>query len=404
VLAVALAGAGCSSSAKRSTTAAANDHAQIRAALRPLGIASTAIDFSRPDPSGNSGPPNSATVQVEVPAAKLPKIATAVVAANKRAGVTVASEGMRFAVLDCTAAISTARDKAIADAHKRAEGLATAAGVTLGEVTSVTEDPAQSSPVAYFSNGVGAPCGRSSVTQNTGISSAPVAALGAKPEVELNESIAVSYALPATDERTIATVGVGEASGPADAADILILPSSNIDFSSPSSHQQIDRARVLRALAPLGVAKKSVEVENPTNPSLLSAVTSTPYVRVHVTVARLHAIGTKIVAVVQSFVGSDGSSGVVFSASNCTTLLARARAAAAADAGKRLDKLALAAKVKAGPIVGVAEVASSVYFPSVDPCNPDLDSLSGTGLISQLASGSGGDGIPTLFGLDATRR
>jgi len=383
------------------STTAAHDHDKVRAALRPLGIASPAIEFSGPDPSGNSGDPNAGTTQIEVPVAKLPKIATAVVAALEKAGVTVGGKGLRFAVLDCAAALSTARDKAIADAHQRAQALATAAGVKLGELTSMTEQPVQSSPLAYLAGNGQSPCGRASVADTSDIANLSLAALGAKPEVELTESISVSYALAATADRTIAAIGNGEVSGPADAADIVILPSPNIDLSGPAPATKIDSARVLRLLAPLGVAKKDVEVENPNTLSVLQEVSSSSYVRVHVTVERLHAVGAKIVNAVQSVAGAGSSSGVIFSASNCSTLLARARAAAAVDAGKRLDKLALAAHVKTGDIVGVAEVGANVYFPDVDPCHPDLDSLSGNGVLSALASGSSGGGIPTLTGLDA---
>jgi uncharacterized protein YggE len=390
------------------TTAAANDHDKIRAALLPLGIPSTAIAFSRPDSSGNSPDPSASTMQVEVPVAQLPKIATAVVAAIGEAGVKLTAQGLRFAVLDCTAALSTARNDAVADAHKRAQGLATAAGVTLGALTSVTEQPLQASPLSYLSSNGQSPCGRSSVAPDTTSGNVPMAALDAKPEVELTESISVSYALGATGDRTIAAVGDGEVSGPADAADIVVLPSSNTGFSSPlptlspSSSAKIDRTRVLHALMPLGLATKDVEVENPNNLSVFSGASSSSYVRVHVTVARLAAIGTKIVSAVRTVVGADAASGVIFSASNCSDLLARARAAAAADAGKRLDKLAVAAHVKAGGIVGVAEVGTNVYFPSIDPCHPDLDSVVGNGLLSALASGSSGGAIPTLSGLDAT--
>jgi len=383
------------------TIPTADDHDKVRAALRPLGIASAAVEFSRPDPNGNSGGPGTATMQIEVPVARLPKIATAVVAALKQSGVRVGAQGLRFAVSDCTAALSTARDKAISDAHERAQALATAAGVTMGQLTSMTEEPVQSSPLSYLSSSGSSPCGRSSIADISEIGNTSLAALDAKPEVDLTESVSVSYALGATADRTISAIGEGEVNGPADAADIVILSSSNFDFSSPSPGK-IDRTRVLRALAALGVPQKDVEVENPNSLSVIQAVTSSSYVRVHVTVARLHAVGAQIVSAVQSVVGSCSSSGVIFSATNCKTLLARARAAAAADAGKRLDRLALAAHEKSCAVVGVADYGINLYLPQLDPCHPDLDSLPGNGVLSALAAGSSGTGIPTLVGLDAT--
>jgi uncharacterized protein len=387
------------------TTAATagNDHASIRAALRPLGIATAAIQFSRPDASGNSGDLQDETVQVEVPVAELPKIATAVVAAITKVGVSVATQGLRFAVADCVAALSTARDQAFADARKHAQALATAAGVTLGDVTSVSEQPVQASPLSYLTAGQ-TPCGRGSVTEVSGIEGLSLSALSAKPEVELTESVSASYALDATDARTIAAVGEGEVSGPADAADIVIAPSTDIEFPTSAASTKIDGARVLKALAPLGIAKKDVEVENPTTVSAFPPDEAASYVSVHVTAARVKTIGAKIVRAVQTVVGAGGTTGVIFSASNCEALLAQARAKAAADGGKRIDKLAAAAKVKAGPIVGVSEAATNILFsglfPSVDPCDTDLDSVEGLGLLSALQSGSG-PGVPTLAALDA---
>jgi hypothetical protein len=60
------------------TVAPAQEHDAVRAASRPLGIASDAIGFSLQDSSGINGPAGSGVVQVEVPVAKLPKIGIAV--------------------------------------------------------------------------------------------------------------------------------------------------------------------------------------------------------------------------------------------------------------------------------------------------------------------------------------
>ena len=382
------------------TAVAANDHGAVRNALRTLGIASDAIEFSVADPSGvlpNSG---NGTVQVEVPVGKLPAIATSVVTALTQVGVS-GSTGLRFGVLDCTAALSTARSKALADARTRAQGLATAAGVTLGALTAVSESSAQSSSLAYLSNGGQSQCGRSAFQNISGLSDSfqtPLAALTAKPQVELSESISVAYAL-ATAPRTMAAVGEGEATGPADAGDIFVVPQEgpSIDPTTPTS--VIDEARVVGALAPLGITNQQVEVENPASVSQIVNPGSA-YVRVHVTVAQLKSIGSKIVASVESVIGTSAASGVLFSASNCTALATRARVAAARDAGLRLDKLAATAKVHLGAIVGVSDAELSVYLPAIDPCKPDLSS-SNFSVVSQLLSG-GGSTSPSLSPIDAT--
>jgi uncharacterized protein YggE len=385
------------------TAAAADNHAAVRNALRPLGIASSAIQFAVSDPSGVLPDSGNGTVQVEVPVAKLPAIATLVVTALKQAGIS-GSAGLRFGVLDCTAAVTTARTKALIDAHTRALGLATAAGVTLGALNSVAESPTPSSPLAYVTNGGQASCGRSAFQNISGLATSfpnTLAALTAKPQVELDESISAAYALATTATRSMASVGQGEASGPADAADIFVVQEqqSIVDPTAPTPTNVIDETKVLHALALLGVAKKDVEVENPTSVSAITSP-SPSYVRVHVTMAQLQSIGTKIVATVQSVASASAASGVLFSASNCNAISARARAAAARGADQRLDKLAAAANVHLGGIVGVTETDASPYLPAVDPCKPDVSSATSS-LLSGLLSGSI-SGSPSLSTLDAT--
>lgn len=57
--------------------------------------------------------------------------------------------GISFSLADPTAATDQARQMAVADAHKRAQALASAAGVTLGAPISVTEESATQPPVYY---------------------------------------------------------------------------------------------------------------------------------------------------------------------------------------------------------------------------------------------------------------
>lgn len=57
--------------------------------------------------------------------------------------------GVSFSLADPTAATDQARQMAVADAHKRAQTLATAAGVTLGAAISITEQSATQPPVYY---------------------------------------------------------------------------------------------------------------------------------------------------------------------------------------------------------------------------------------------------------------
>jgi len=71
-----------------------------------------------------------------------------VIDAGVAAGATSVG-GISFSLADPTAATDQARQMAVADAHKRAQSMATAAGVTLGAPISVTEESATQPPVYY---------------------------------------------------------------------------------------------------------------------------------------------------------------------------------------------------------------------------------------------------------------
>jgi hypothetical protein len=118
--------------------------------------------------------------------------------------------------------------------------------------------------------------------------------------------------------------------------------------------------------------------------------------------------GTKIVDAVKGGVaGAQAVSGVLFISSACNDLVAQARARAMTDADKRLKGLALAAKVRSGPIVGLAEPRGSISpLPTPpDPCDVDLESFSAGGQIAELLSGSTGvPGAPKLEAIDADPR
>ncbi|MFI5261250.1 MAG: SIMPL domain-containing protein [Candidatus Limnocylindrales bacterium] len=62
--------------------------------------------------------------------------------------------GISFSLADPTTATNQARGMAVADAHARAQTLATAAGVTLGGPISITEESATQPPVYYSAAGV----------------------------------------------------------------------------------------------------------------------------------------------------------------------------------------------------------------------------------------------------------
>jgi uncharacterized protein YggE len=373
------------------------DHKAIRAALAPLDLADDAVEFS----ATSNGGDGTSVVQVEVPVDKLPKIAHDVVAAIGRAGVKVSGQGLRFAVRDCAAALTSARTNAVADARANAKSLADAGGVSLGTLASVSEVAQSSSALSYFTGGNN-PCGRGDIPEANATNVA-LSSLDAPARVDLTESVAASYALSAGTGRTVAATGQGESSGPADAAEIVVTPGSSVSLNGSTASNDIDVAAVVRAVRRFGVDKKDVEVENPPSLSFDGGFPQTSYVRVHVSIPQLTKSGHQIADAIQSTIGSSGvggaTVGVLFTASKCRDLLNHARAAAAKDARVRIDKLAAAEHVHAGDVTALSDATGIPYLPSLNPCELDVDDLSNVGLL--IGGSSPYAGLPQLADLDA---
>ena len=375
--------------------------ADVRTRLRALGVASSSVHFDSQPLSLGSGVPT--TVRVEVPVGRLPGLASKV--AHAITGVIGAqtTSGLRFAVSDCSGALSTARPAAMADARRHADALARAAHVHLGELRAVNEGSSNSIEGAYLSAiGGGEPCGRSSVDalfllSGYGQGSA-LLPLDAKPEVELSFSVAASYALGTPAGRTITATGTGEIEGSADRADILVSSSSDVGLvSGPHRLTAQDRDRIISGVRALGVPAGDIEVETQGGDAL-------SYVRVHLDVSRFRASGTKIVDAVKQVIGGQAQAGVFFTASNCDALVARARDKAAADADKRLGRLAHAAKLRVGEIVGLDEPSRGVTIgPQLDSCPPDFSSLDSAGALINVVAGGNLGGL-SLQPLDAEAR
>ena len=64
-------------------------------------------------------------------------------------------QGITFTVADSSAAETEARDKAVADAHARAEQLAAASGTQLGAVTSINTSVYTPQPMPYYAAAMG---------------------------------------------------------------------------------------------------------------------------------------------------------------------------------------------------------------------------------------------------------
>jgi hypothetical protein len=295
----------------------------------------------------------------------------------------------------------------MADARRNATALARAAHVILGELRTVDEGSGSSFEASYLSAlGGGEPCGRSSADASSVLGSygdsTGLLPLDAKPEVELSFSVAASYALGTPAGRTMAATGIGEIEGSADRADILVSSSTDGSFSTdggpvngPRKLTAADRDRIVAGVRAFGVAVHDIEVETQGGDVL-------SYVRVHLDVSRFRASGTKIVDAVKQVTGAQVQAGVFFTASNCDALVARAREKAAADADKRIARLARAAKLRVGEIVYLDEPSGVQLGPQLDSCPPDFSSLDSSGaLLSVVSGGYGGVGGLSLQPLDA---
>jgi uncharacterized protein DUF541 len=120
--------------------------APIVEALVAAGAAEDAIEIAIPaatDVFGLGGPDaGEIEITVEQPeAALLIGLVAAARDAAPGAGMTILHIGAQYEAADCAALIQQARDLAIADAQKRAEGLATGLGVMLGDLVQASETP-----------------------------------------------------------------------------------------------------------------------------------------------------------------------------------------------------------------------------------------------------------------------
>ena len=380
-----------------------DQRAEVRSRVHELGVAPSSVHFDAQSLSVGSDFPT--TVRVEVSVSKLPDLASKIANAITDVIENPTTSGLRFAVSDCSAALSTARPAAMADARKQAESLARAADVTLGELRTVKEGSGDSIEAAYLSAlGGGDPCGRSSVSGSSvlsGYGGNALLPLDAEPEVELTFSVAATYALTASAGRTLTATGIGEVEAKADRADIVV--SSSIDgesislgggpFSRPEKLTADDRDRIVSGVRAFGVPEGDIEVET-------QAGDVFSYARIHLDISRFRASGTKIVDAVKRVVGEEAQAGVFFTASRCEELVARAREKAVADADKRIDRLASAAKVRVGKIVGLDEPSGFTIGPQIDSCPPDFEALESSGALAglsvSLGSGLGGLSLQQL--------
>lgn len=126
-------------------TIAEEDLEPMLEVIEGAGVAREAIEINTgPSVGGLFGPggPGTALVEFVVEQPETDGVNTLVtdaIAAGTEAGLFLQHAGVEYDVADCSALIQEARVEAVADAREQAEGLATAAGVTLGGLIQVSD-------------------------------------------------------------------------------------------------------------------------------------------------------------------------------------------------------------------------------------------------------------------------
>jgi len=156
--------------AKEATDANSKQMAAVNAALQNAGVAQNDIQTSRFSVAPVYGPPQqnsapkltgySVSNQLSIRIRQLPKVGE-ILDSLIAAGATDAGS-VQFLHSDTSKALDQARQAAVADARRKAEIYAQAAGLTLGSVAWITEEPAYAPPspmggVRMFSAGAPVP-------------------------------------------------------------------------------------------------------------------------------------------------------------------------------------------------------------------------------------------------------
>jgi uncharacterized protein YggE len=353
--------------------------ADAKKALSDAGFSADAIEVH---PSADQYTPP--VLSVEVAVGDLPARAAKAQKALRDGVDNLGDVGLWFVVDDCTTAFGTARTAAMADAHDQAQQLATSASVELGPLASIRE----ASPVETF-DGFGAPdpC-RPFDPSGVSLYDTSFAPIDASANVDLEYTITATFEL-GDATRSLSATGTAVVEQDADDA-YVVVTSDGGDGSAPSLDEG-DQRTLEEQLGALDITKDAIRVE----PSNANSGTNT--VRVKVPVGRVADVGKQVIDEIEKVTG-EGTSGVIFHSSKCAAGVARARQEAFADASKRLDALATAAKVTAGPVVGLVEGPGAALYGGAtapDPCDIDarIDAAASGDVI---VTGGGGTGLEVI--------
>lgn len=334
-----------------------DDRAEIRVTVQALGVLEEDIDF----PSGPIFSPFASVVRVRVDAADLPAIGERVLEAIEDvAGRSIAS-GLRFGVADCDAAFEQAWTDGLATAETRARMLATSASMELGPIIAIVEGGGASVVRGLPTSD---PCDTESLDEaefETGLTP-----FDAEPQVEIEASLAVTYALTGvvTTVPGVTVVGRGQLRTEADEAYVVVAFESFGEFG-PEQISAGDRSAIIEAVTGLGYDEDDIDIDN-------QPFSGLQVVQVEIAAGDLIGVGDGIVEAIERVLGRSALSGATFTNSDCEQLLATTRSQALNAAIARATALASVAGLSLGGVQAISELDASPFSPlQVDPCDED---------------------------------
>ncbi len=332
-----------------------------------------ALDIARDDVQVTTGTYfDGEQIRVRVPLERLPDIGAEVEEVLEDVTGRLDTKGVAFTVANCATKVAPGREQALAGAQHAAEALAKAAKTTLGELRAATEFPGDPAAV-YLQDD---PCD----PERAGAGLEDLRAYDAKPEVELYYAISTTYALEEAGTGGLTVEGRAAASGEADRATVVVLPSLEFSTTTGASQAEANRHDITAALTELGIGESDIELNS--NAGAFSPFPSGELtVAVTVDATKLPDLGEQIVDAVEDVLGNAGDHGVLFTSSDCATLAAEAQQQAVADAEQRITALAAASGVKAGPISRLVDATGAgisdtfLLAAGTDPCDPPLSAI-----------------------------
>lgn len=340
------------------------DQSQLLAALQALGVKEEDITI---DSSTSFGPFTSVSVHVGLSglAAGGGKQVLDVVEATLGRSQ---SSGVRFALKDCSTALTPLRKQALDAIAADAKAFAQSAALSLGPLVAVSQSPT----LPIYGPLAGDPCSPQSAPGPKG--GGAILPLESKPEVRLSVDLNATYSLGAEDGGAgLTATGSGTATAKADEAYVIASVSANIGPFGPQPVPQKSREDLIAKIRGLGFDESDIEVDS-------SRFGAPVVVSVEMDLAKLAQRGKDVIAAVEEVFGRSDVQGVWFSHSNCQAVLTEARKQALGEAKRNAESLAAAANLQLGGLLALSDAAPQPGpFPVSNPCSEDVAATVGLG-------------------------